>query len=69
MLSITVAFTPIPLSNVVPALVIILISLAYLEEDGLVLSVALLAAAGVLAVAGISVWATIRGAAWICGLW
>jgi len=68
MLSITVAFTPIPLSNVVPALVIILISLAYLEEDGLVLSIALLAAVSVLAVAGISVWATIRGAEWISGL-
>ena len=43
MLNITLVFTPIPLSNVVPALVIALISLAYLEEDGLLLSIALLA--------------------------
>ncbi|QHP74172.1 hypothetical protein EI171_13015 [Bradyrhizobium sp. LCT2] len=33
-LSATLVFIPIPLSNVVPALVIALISLAYLEEDG-----------------------------------
>jgi len=31
-------------SNIVPALVIALISLAYLEEDGLLFSIALLAA-------------------------
>jgi hypothetical protein len=34
----------VPLSNVAPAMVISLISLAYVEEDGLLLSVALLAA-------------------------
>ena len=39
-LSVTLVFTPIPLSNVVPAPVIALISLAYLEEDGLLLSIA-----------------------------
>jgi hypothetical protein len=33
-LSATLVFIPIPLSNIVPALVIALISLAYLEEDG-----------------------------------
>ncbi len=33
-LSVTLVFTPIPLSNVVPAPVIALISLAYLEETG-----------------------------------
>ena len=32
-LNTTLVFTPIPLSNVVPALVIALISLAYLEEE------------------------------------
>jgi hypothetical protein len=42
-LSTTLVFIPIPLSNVVPALVIALISLAYLEEDGVLLSIALLA--------------------------
>src|ERR1700716_3934891 len=42
-LSATLVFIPMPLSNVVPALVIALISLAYLEEDGVLLSIALLA--------------------------
>ena len=41
LLNITLLFTPVPLSNVVPALVIAMISLAYLEEDGLLLSIAL----------------------------
>lgn len=47
---------PIPLSNIVPALVIALISLAYLEEEGLVLAIALLAAAVVLLVAWAAIW-------------
>ncbi len=69
LLNTTVVFTPIPLSNVVPALVIALISLAYLEEDGLLLSIALLAAVIVLTVALVAVWDTVLGAKWISGLW
>jgi hypothetical protein len=46
-----VVFAPINLSNVIPALVIALISLAYLEDDGLLISIALLAAIITLAVA------------------
>jgi hypothetical protein len=69
MLNTIVVFTPIPLSNVVPALVIALISLAYLEEDGLLLSIALLAGIIVLTVALGAVWETIVGAKWISGLW
>ena len=49
-LSVTLVFMPIPLSNVVPAPVIALISLAYLEEDGLLLSIAPLDAVIVLTV-------------------
>ena len=64
-----VVFGLIPLSNVVPALVIALISLAYLEEDGLLLSIALLASVIVLAVEFAAVWETILGAKWIFGLW
>jgi hypothetical protein len=60
---------PIPLSNVVPALVIALISLAYIEEDGLLLSIALLSAVIVLTVAVVAVWETVLGAQWIIGLW
>lgn len=44
-LSVAVVFTPIPLSNIPPALVIALISLAYLEDDGLLLATGLLFAA------------------------
>ena len=65
----TLLFTPLPLSNIVPALVIALIALAYLEEDGLLLSIALLAAVIVLAVEVALVWETVRGAKWISGLW
>ena len=69
LLNITLLFTPVPVSNVVPALVIALISLAYLEEDGLLLSIALLASIIVLAVELVAVWETVRGAKWIYGLW
>jgi len=68
-LSATLVFIPIPMSNVVPALVIALISLAYLEEDGVLLSIALLAAVIVLTVATAAVWEAIAGAKWIIKLW
>jgi hypothetical protein len=68
LLSLTLVVSPIPFSNVVPALVIALISIAYLEEDGALLSVALLAAVIALAVATITVWETVLGAKWIVGL-
>jgi hypothetical protein len=68
-LNTTLVFTPIPFSNVVPALVIALISLAYLEEDGLLLSIALLAAIIVLGIELVAVWETVVGAKWIIGLW
>jgi hypothetical protein len=57
------------LGNILPALVIALISLAYLQEDGLLLSIALLAAAIVLAIEVAAVWEEIIGAKWIIGLW
>ena len=68
-LSATLVFIPIPLSNVVPALVIALISLAYLEEDGVLLSIALLAGVIVLAVAAAAAWQMVVGAKWIIDLW
>jgi hypothetical protein len=64
-LSARLVLTPIPLSNVVPALVIALVSLAYLEEDGLLLSIALLAGFAVLAIDLGLVWETVHGAKWI----
>jgi hypothetical protein len=41
--------SPVPFSQVVPALVVMLLALAYLEEDGIALLIALLAALGSLA--------------------
>jgi hypothetical protein len=68
-LNIALVFIPIPLGNVVPALVIALISLAYLEEDGLLLSIGLLIAAVVLTVESMAVWEMIIAAKWMIGLW
>jgi hypothetical protein len=68
-LSTTLVLIPIPLSNVVPASVIALMSLAYLEEDGVLLSIALLAAMIVMTVATMGVWEMVAGAQWIANLW
>ena len=68
-LNATLLFTPLPLSNILPALVIALISLAYLEEDGLLLSIALVAAVIVLAAELAVVWQTVLGAKSIIGFW
>ena len=65
LLTVTVVFSPIPLSSVVPALVIALISLAYLEEDGLLLLIGLSAAVVVLTIALAAVWEMVVGAEWI----
>jgi hypothetical protein len=51
---------PVPLSNIVPALVIALISLAYIEEDGVLLCVSVVAALVSLAFTAAIVWATIE---------
>jgi hypothetical protein len=64
----TLLFAPIPLFNILPALVIALISLAYLEEDGLLLSIALLATLIMLVVVSASVWEMVLGAKWLTGL-
>jgi hypothetical protein len=68
-LSVAVVFTPIPLSNILPALVIALISLAYLEEDGLLLAMGLLLAVILLTVESVAAWGTIVGAKRLIGLW
>jgi len=68
-LNTTMVFTPIPLSNIVFALVIALISLAYVEEDGLLLLIALLVAVVVLTIELAVVWETVVGAKWIVSLW
>jgi hypothetical protein len=51
---------PIPFSHIIPMLVIILISFAYLEEDGLLLCISLVAAAVSIAVTTAIVWAALQ---------
>jgi hypothetical protein len=65
-LSLAVAFTPLPLTNIPPALAIALISLAYLEEDGLLLAIGLAAGAAVVTLQVYAAWETIGDLArWI----
>lgn len=56
---------PFPFSHIIPALVIMLLSFAYLEEDGVLLCIALLAALVSLSVTGVTVWAAIRTTGWL----
>ena len=53
---------PFPFSHVIPALVIMLIAVAYLEDDGLLLCISLAAALVSLAITATTVWATVRTA-------
>ena len=62
MLSARLLLNPIPLSNIIPALAILLISLAYLEEDGLALSIGLVAGFVILALDLWVVWEMVHGA-------
>jgi len=55
-------FMPIPLSNIIPGAIIMLVAFAYLEEDGVLLCVALSASLGSLAITAIEVWAAVKGA-------
>jgi hypothetical protein len=65
-LSLAVTFTPLPLSNIPPALAIALISLAYLEEDGLLLAIGLAFGATVLTIQVYAAWEAIGDLArWI----
>jgi hypothetical protein len=56
-----IVLTPLPLSNVAPAAVIAVIALACIAEDGLLLSVAILAAFFLICVASATVWVGIVG--------
>lgn len=58
---------PLPLVQIVPALLVALIALAYLEEDGLLLCLSLLGAFILMAVATAAVWGAILGAIHIGG--
>jgi hypothetical protein len=57
--------SPVPFGHVVPALVIMLLALAYLEEDGVALLVALVAALVSLAATGAALWGAVETIDWI----
>ncbi len=59
---------PVPLSNVPPALAIVLIAFAYLEEDGLLLAIALAAALAMLAAASLAAWEALSATGWVPGI-
>lgn len=59
---------PVPLSNVPPALAIMLIAFAYLEEDGALLCGALAIALVIVAAVLLAAWETMSAAGWVPGL-
>ena len=56
--------TPIPLSNIPIGLTIILVAFAYLEEDGMLLALALVTSLALLAAAAAALWGMIAAAVW-----
>ena len=57
--------SPVPFSHLVPALAIMLLAVAYLEEDGVSLLLALGAALVSLAITGATVWGAVETIDWI----
>jgi hypothetical protein len=57
--------SPVPFGHVVPALVIMLLAVAYLEEDGVALLVALVAALCSLAMTGATLWGAVETIDWL----
>jgi hypothetical protein len=60
LLSLTMV-APIPLSHIIPSGAIMLVALAYLEEDGVMLGIAIAISLVSLAITGATVWATVAG--------
>jgi hypothetical protein len=56
---------PIPLSNVPPGLVVILLSIAYIEEDGVLLCIALSLAVILFLIAAAAIWHVANTARWL----
>jgi hypothetical protein len=63
LLACLVLLAPLPLTNMPPAFVIALVALAYIEEDGALLAVALFLALIPLGLAAAAVWGAVIGAA------
>jgi hypothetical protein len=68
LLTCVILLAPLPLTNVPPAAVVALVSLAYIEEDGVLLGIALLLALILLAIATAAVWGAVVSAIWIGNL-
>ena len=60
---------PFPFGYIVPSLAVMLISFAYLEEDGILLCISILAALLSLSFTAATVWATVEAAGPIGNLW
>jgi len=56
---------PVPFSQIVPAPVIMLLALAYLEEDGIALVLALIAALAALSITAATIWGTLQTVDWL----
>ncbi len=65
MLSLQLIVIPLPLSNIVPAILILLISLAYLEEDGVAVVLSLAAGVVMLAINGAVICDLVRSQTWL----
>jgi hypothetical protein len=57
--------SPLPFSQIIPNLVVILIAFAFLEADGLLLSVALVLAFVSIAFTAAAIWGTVIAAGWL----
>jgi hypothetical protein len=61
--------SPFPFSHLIPAAVIMLLALAYLEEDGIALLIALVAALASLTITAAALWGAVEAAGWLDRLW
>jgi hypothetical protein len=60
LLSVTL-LAPIPFSHIIPGLVIMLLAFAYVEEDGVLLCIALSAAVVSISITAVAIWGAIEG--------
>jgi hypothetical protein len=56
---------PVPFGHVLPALAIMLLALAYLEEDGITLLIALVTALASLSITAATIWGTVETIDWL----
>jgi hypothetical protein len=61
LLTAALLLTPVPLSNVAPAVIISLMSLAYIEQDGLLLTLSVAAAIAFFVLISAAVWGAVLG--------